>query len=136
MRFNLNFPKKGIVGESICIKPTAFAKNITIPVKSVNSSLYLDLNLILSSIKPIKPEITTVKTKIKISLKKSGKNIVNNMAVIDIPMIIEIPPDSETSVFEALCISIPVYPFRFMIFIIYGIITNVITNPTMKDIIR
>ena len=71
---NLNFPRKGIVGDSILIKPNKFAKKIRIPVKIVNITLYLDFNLILSSIKPIKPDNTTVKMNIKISLKKFGKN--------------------------------------------------------------
>ena len=134
--FNLNFPRKGIVGASIVIKPYTFARKIRIPVKIVSITLYLDFNLILSSTNPITPDTTTVKMKIKISLKKFGKKIINNNEVHAIPISKAIPPDSATSGLELLWISIPIYPFFFINFMTQGMINIVIAKPTIKMSIK
>ena len=102
IKLSLNFPKKGIVGDSILINPKKFARKIIIPVKIVKITLYLDFSLILSSIKPITPDKTTVKINIKVSLKKLGKNKISKTEVHEIPKIRATPPDSATFVLEFL----------------------------------
>jgi hypothetical protein len=90
------------VGDSIVINPNKFARKMIIPVKIVKITLYLDLSLILSSIKPITPESTTVKTKIIVSLKNLGKKRISRIEEQKTPKIRAIPPDSATSVLEFL----------------------------------
>ena len=110
--------------------------NISSPVKIVKSTLYLDFNLILSSIKPITPDKTTVKMKIMISFVKFGKKRINKTEEHEIPKIKAMPPDSATSGLDFLWISIPTCPFFFMNLIKKGINSDVITNPVTKIIIK
>ena len=96
MKVNLVLSIKGIVGEDIAIKPKKLAKKIALPQKIERAILYRDFNFFRSSINPIAPALITVKRKMRVSLKNTGKNNIRRIEATVKPITKTIPPDSAT----------------------------------------
>jgi len=90
-------PKKGITGEEISINPMKFAMKKGTPEIRVKNILFLDFNLIWSSINPIRAAIRMVKRKIIVSFIYSGKKKIIKNEDVNIPIRVLRPPDSGIS---------------------------------------